>query len=628
MSGFLSIKPQININIFGIFFKKNKYFQVYVLVDLFLFIVSYVWSHPLGYQSWALINEVVSNYGFSKNSYIELFAGNGFNDNVLNQLYCGILVVDPELRGKRSKVRIVAAFDLKLLRESNKASQYFVLGNPKSEWTPEDEEIFNDKIDYERPSRTEKQIYGPLAEWLDVKQRAMKMVILTCHRDTSFTIIDKLKPPTRHNQKYPYLEDNEDLVSYLKVNQMDIVILVGKSPDGVENEDKINVHTTCALLNGLFEPRLQTYGRLNPYLPAIIVNPSEPTPVALIRCSLTNLPFNHLSFKHGGVSPGTSNVEHCRSAVTILKNHNIETTQRVDNKRRCNQDGTCLYDHHSMFYQTSGQQFLADFDNGQGVVRDYGEAVCGSPDELRQNMAAIRNRLSGSEAKRRKLWHVYEDKTCPNDPFLPVKRERKRHIRKTILLVQRFQSTKVDVADIIANSEWICYNFNPDAPGDSTFYCCICAGYSEEFNVKQNHRSALSYKSGELKSTIELNRRSFRNHIGGKIHKRLMQLSEEKAYQDLENAIHSDVNQNEPVAFKITNRHMRLVFAICKTETSLASYQEFAEAMRRSGFDMGDLCRSHKTAYNMAKAISEIYLRETINDILLSDSPISIMVVS
>ena len=71
--------------------------------------------------------------------------------------------------------------------------------------------------------------------------------------------------------------------------------------------------------------------------------------------------------------------------------------------------------------------------------------------------------------------------------------------------------------------------------------------------------------------------------------------------------------------------HFRLAFTIAKTKTSLNSYKEFVESRRRSGLEMGNGCKGKAVAKHMTQAISDMYLKETIDLILSSNSPISLL---
>ena len=113
-------------------------------MELLRCIVSSLWAHPLaGFgSSYIFINEVGSNLDCK--SYLEFFREDGFADSALLGLFLGILILQPDT--KKRKNNIIAAFDMKELRESPKDTQFFTLGNPDDQWKTDSESYYGDTI--------------------------------------------------------------------------------------------------------------------------------------------------------------------------------------------------------------------------------------------------------------------------------------------------------------------------------------------------------------------------------------------------------------------------------------------------------------------------------------------------
>ena len=141
-----------------------------------------MWAHavPIGYRPpFVVINEVGSNHRL--NSFIEIFAQDGFNDEILQRLHFGIVVLQPDV--SNNKLRIIAAIDLAVLRDSPRDSQFFVIGNPEQQWISDAPNYYGSTL-IAFPS---KRVYGKLDQWLQVLETSMKMVILTCSSTSTVT---------------------------------------------------------------------------------------------------------------------------------------------------------------------------------------------------------------------------------------------------------------------------------------------------------------------------------------------------------------------------------------------------------------------------------------------------------
>ena len=299
-------------------------------------------------------------------------------------------------------------------------------------------------------------------------------------------------------------------------------------------------------------------------------------------------------------------------------------------------DGSCSIDDHTINQRINAEDILDAIDNEFGMndpfLRTELQSVCATEDQdWRESAASMKNHIVTYEGKRRKLYQNVVEPTCPNDPFINFKRDRKRHIFKAMLMVTKYQSDLIDASDILSHSTWINYIFNPDEPRDSHYNCYFCSRYvndQNEFNLRNGPRSSLSEISGELRVGENAKRRNkeiIQNHARLSSHVTVMQRFEEMYLANIKYEIRDDVKKNEPPQFKITNRHLRLVFELCKNRYPLAAHIKMAEVARENGTPMGNLCKTEHTSADMAKAISDVYLQELKQALLESDSYVSIL---
>ena len=300
-------------------------------------------------------------------------------------------------------------------------------------------------------------------------------------------------------------------------------------------------------------------------------------------------------------------------------------------------DGSCSIEDHTPIQSVNAEEILAEVDNEFGIndpllLTDLQSACTVGNEDWNKNTASMKNHIVTYEGKRRKLYQHNVEPTCPNDPFIPFKRDRKRHIFKAMLLITKYQNDLIDATDILAHSKWINYIFNPDEPQESRYNCYYCSRYindENEFILKDGPRSTLSEIDGELRVGENAKRRNkeiIQSHARLSTHATVMQRFEEMYLAKIKYEIEDDVKKNEPPQFKITNRHMSLVFRLCKSRLPLSSHIKITEVARlKWQTSMGNLCRTEHTAANMAKAISDVYVQELKQALLESDSFISIM---
>ena len=522
------------------------------------------WAHPLPGSNFILINELGVNYGI--NSFIEIFAQNGFQeeDEELDRLYLGILVLQPDV--KHGRVKVIMAVDLTIIRTSRKNSSYFVLGKPDDLWITNKDEYYGSTLE----SSTAKRVFGRTSDWLKVADKAIKMVVLTCSTDSPITSVIRqneidttptttpsatssippagIKVSPGKTNNHPFLNNEKNLLNYLIKNQLDIVILRGELANS----------KSCVLLDGLFHPRFLEVGRLTPFM-TMNAESSGPTGrKSKSRCGSSLVRYQHLSFDSTSSSPGRSNSEYCPRVRTQI---NVQYDTKPSHTGI---EGTCNFEDHSVYDRLTGEQFVASVSDGildEDLNNDLAE-MCGSFHDYRQDFAAVANKAVAFQAKRRKVWHVFEDETCPNDPFNTYKREQKRKVIKAVLLAGRYQSSKINVNDFTSNSDWINYIFNPASKESSRYNCLYCSEYSSEFKIKKSQRSNLSAKEGVLHDTVQRNHREIANHAKLSTHVRVMQLYEEKAVDMMKSLMQGDILRNEPLYYKITNNHMRDVVII------------------------------------------------------------------
>ena len=585
--------------------------QVYVVVDIIFFLFSLLLAHPLRTGN-VVINEIASNQ--NERSYIEIFSEKGFGYDVLAGLFFGILILMPtQKRGKKQKLRIVGAFDLNEIRESPTANtQFFVLGNPASEWIETTLPYYGFPAYSAQQSTQSKKIFGTLNEWLNLSDRDTKMIILTSSKTEK---IDNyvLPPPPGTRQNYPYLEDNDQLLEYIRQNQKDIAIINGNNP---------NTPDRCILLNNLFPENYLENGRLVPYLP-ITEDTSGPQQRSWSKCGFQNRAFDHNSFKGTELTPGRSNIPQCGQSMPQNLSPEIPEGHEVE-PHPCSLE-TCTFEDHDPFYRPPKDGCFHEIARGNSDPTFYNElqAICGSDAALKQNMAGLENKLAGNNAKRRKLYH--RPGICPKDPYFAFKKDRERHIQKAMILINKFQSDKLDPNDFEDQSEWIHYDFDPTNEKESTWSCIFCTGNDcRVIEARQNNLA----KGGVLKDSIEENRQAMLEHARKPTHKTCKQDKKERLWFQAIKNTQADILKNEPEEYVCTNRYMRLMFTICKKRISFENLKALVETSIKNGNYMGNYCRGNTVAKNMAKAISSVYFQELIQDILESGSPISILAVS
>ena len=602
---------------------------------------------------------------------MELFANSGFSSEMLAALYFGILIIEPKTKNG-AKNTIIAAFDLIELRQSPPDGKYFVLGNPRPDKIVNPGQFFGTSVG--RTPTTAHKTYERLDEWLQVDETTIKMIILTCSRTKPIT--DNSLMPARRGNKKPALEDNEMMLDYVKQFQVDMAIIHGKQANFKD----------CLILDSLYSPRLQSYGRLLPYLPTVtditkvgghVVVDLDTSDKTLNKCGVDRLKANyHRAYKRGGMTPGGENNCEFPQFEIVLFNENI----RFDTKpSHTGIDGTCFLsdeclegacnpDDHNVFSTLTGEQFLSmvnsedtievDADDTPGdttaILADAIEdettfneeddndsdgedgdddlnpddlsetpLICGNMNGLRQNIAPLRNMIKVGDSKRRRVWKNPEIAVCSNDPFDALKRKRERHVATAIIHIANFQNETLDVNDVLKYSSWFQYNLNKDHPEESTYSCFYCRKYSELYRVPTPNR--LSMKEGRIEDSKEKNARVLQRHAGLHTHKSVMQTYEEERRSDMAMLISNDIAQNEPKRFVVTNRHMRTVFKNCKRLNALWGHPDDVLNQEKNGLDMGIRCKTAKAASNMAKTISDQYEDEAKKLVLDSKSSISIL---
>ena len=446
------------------------HFQLYLYLYIWICLVASLWGAGPAYL---LLNEIGANYGLS--SYIELFGSDGLPPEVLATLFFGIVVLEP--RERRGGTYVVAVFDLVELRQPTlPRTKFFVLGDPSHEQTAGAQNYFGASVSTPTPtSRISRRIFPDPQDWLAVKEKKLKMVILTCSTQSSITsqIPSQLRLPNR--QVMPLLEqDVSNLYDYIMAYQIDIVILSGKQAN----------RQSCAALDNLYPRKYLNDGRLKPY--KIVNNDNSGLGGKTYeRCGLTNRPFNHLAFYGGEPSPGKYNL--CsggRSNLNHRLNDLVSTKPSSTNfdgtcylSDNC-ENGICTPEDHDVFYQVTGEQFVSVIQDPEANQNNEFTSVCGLFDEIRQEFASVSNKVLVGRAKRLKVWKNPESAICPRDPFLAIKRERERHIVSAMIHIKKYQSNLFLEGDVLKYSSWFNYIFNPEKKEASTYNCYFCSKYS------------------------------------------------------------------------------------------------------------------------------------------------------
>ena len=124
----------------------------------------------------------------------------------------------------------------------------------------------------------------------------------------------------------------------------------------------------------------------------------------------------------------------------------------------------------------------------------------------------------------------------------------------------------------------------------------------------------------------EKNRDTIRKHNTDPIHLQIKQKFDLKYNKELQDSIYSDILRNELNGFHVTNNHMRTIFQLVKKEYSFHGFGSFIGLQKMHSARMGDFCRSDRTATNMIRSISAVYLQEFKLSLLRSNSYLTMII--
>ena len=566
-------------------------------------------------EPYLVLNEVALNFGL--NSYVEIY-GREMPKDTFKNYHFGLIVIQPT--GQKKRNRIKALIDLTELRNPPTGKYYLVVGNPSPTYLGGSSgNYFSTNWPMSKPAQV-KLFGGP--EWLDIEDNDITRIIMTVSKTES--IMDKLKwnptPGSGSSSNYPFLDNEKDLLKYIEDYQTDSVIIRGK----------IGSRTTCKVITDYIKPEYLEKGRLKPFL----TDPSHHTK-SLSKCGNKFLTHYHLSFKAGSLTPGR--VNDCSASKFVLKD-NLDSVTNLQ-PAAISLGDTCDAPENFDFSKISGDQM--DVDKVEQAMAEANSradvSICPPPDEIHHDMSPKSNELHEHKVKKIKLMkdHAefeecspFTDPTVQGDPelALPFERERQRSLTIDVEYIFKHlldKFTMSTLSDIPLKYEWFQLVYDHEDPRKTRFNCYYCSRYKDDFKIKT--KDNMAKKDGVMFSK-ERNRDLIRNHDKSGLHIGMKQKFDLKYNKMLQDSIYSDILRGELFGFHVTNNHIRTIFNIVKKEYSFRGFGSFIGLQKMHSARMGDFCRSDRTAANMIRSISAVYLQEFKLSLIHSNSHLTMIV--
>ena len=571
-----------------------------------------------------LLNEVAMNYG--ANSFIELYAPNGFAGNLFNRHHFGLINIMTQ-RGKK-KNYITSIIDLKDLRNSVQTTpttssdssaisttprpveKFLLVGTPTAESLEGSEGHFRSISMVPDPSKI--KIFGKPEKWLDIEHDDVRMVILTYSPFES--ILSKLDwNPGSSNVNHVNLEDQPDLIQYIGSFQADAIVTRGLKGSRIKCqiiEDYI--------LSEFSDPKDE---RLKPFL---TVNDAT-NDKSISKCGHSDLPFYHKAFIPASLTPGRSN--HC---IGDKKDINVHLASITNMEPSSTSIGDSCGISDDVFDEVTGEQMNIQIVHSTISVPSA-NPVCPPRHKTKHAMSEDSNDIHESNAKRIKLMSSLTN-SCPDNPFnndpnlmLPFQRDRRLETINAIRFISKYLPHKFgrlkDIEDYAL--DWFQIIRNYDDPELSKFNCYYCAKYSADYRIRNN--SPLARKEGFI-GPKDINHNQLRDHSKSAAHVDVVQKYTTNLKRTLSTVMETDLARLEPAQFEVTNNHMRAVFWLVKQGYSFNGFEGLIGLQERSKGQMGRLCRTDTSAKAMATTISTVYHDEMIVSLSIGESPLTLIV--
>ena len=506
-------------------------FQTFLLLQLLALIAPVFEAFPTGLlKPHLLLNELAINYG--SQSFLELYASEAISSE-FKDLHFGLLLIQPSSTRKKTVVR--AIIDLPKLRQQPKTgAKYFVFGNPKAELmtAPEDQYM----IAPLSPDPNHIRLFNVLQDkWLDVAEKELLMVILTCSKTES--IISALDL-TKSSLKV-FLQDQSKLEDYIRKNTIDSLIVRGPG-----------ACRSSVLVEEYIPYQVKEAGTMLPFV--MVVKAQYQT---TNKCGLTDNPFTAEAYKEGPATPGQKN--NCDgnrlSIETQLDNFIQLKPSSIDNLEDTCSSSFLEEDNFSSL--TPEQLNVPVEENALINARSNSHPVCRPRDEIGYATAEVSNSIQRLRNKRLKIRKPWSD-LCPGEIAHPLIRQRIRHNLEAEKFIEANTGLKEKLdPEVIKGKQWFQLIRDYKEPANSKFNCFYCSKYSREFRLK-NKNNQLGEPEG-IMGTKKSNYDKITSHESRKTHIKIMEMYRKKYLETLPDAIQGDILRSEKPEFHITNKHMR-----------------------------------------------------------------------
>lgn len=505
-------------------------FQTFLLLQLFALLAPLIEAFPIGVvKPHLLLNELAINYG--QRSYIELYAAEGMSSE-FEELYFGLLLIQPS--GSKRKTSVRAILDLPKLRQPKIGSKYFVLGDPKTEFiTASEDEYLTSPMTLD-PNYM-KLFKGETDKWLDVEEKELLMVILTCSKTESIiSALDMNKSSLK-----VFLQDQSKLENYIAENMIDSLIVRGPA--------------AC-----------RSSIRVEEYIPYEVKKAETMHPFVMVikaqfqttnKCGLDDAPFTAGAYKEGPATPGQEN--NCDGNKVSIESE-LDKFIQLQPSTVDNLEDTCsssMLDEDNFSSLTPEQFNVPVEENALVQARSNSHPVCRPRDENGYANAEYSNELQRLRDKRLKIVKPWSD-LCPGEIEHPLIRQRIRHNLEARNFIEANDALKEKLdPDLIKGKQWFQLIRDYEEPSNSKYNCFYCSKYSTEFRLR-NKNNELSEPKG-IMGTKKSNYDKIRGHESRSIHQNIMKKYRKKYLQTLPDAIQGDILRSERPEFHITNKHMR-----------------------------------------------------------------------
>ena len=189
--------------------------------------------------------------------------------------------------------------------------------------------------------------------------------------------------------------------------------------------------------------------------------------------------------------------------------------------------------------------------------------------------------------------------------------------------IKTHQDRLIPADEVEKNKHWFEYLPSTD-PDVSRYRCRLCHEYADIFDIRQQHRSLLSYAKGHLYETKADNRHAIRFHEEGKGHAKIVE-----RLQDIYDGsdLYNSVAPIEKGHVQITARVMRTVYTAVKhLSASYNSMKYLITLQEQHGLKLGGQCKSAATHTKMVATISNLMHQKLIDSIKTNRNPMSLIV--